>query len=132
VARSSVTPARRATSGRSASRAARGRVEQRADEREREDVPELERAERVQERNGGYRGRAGEIAGDARAPVPDGVGDRTAEESPERKWKRREERRDSRSGDASGRDEDEPRDRNRRDHVAEERDGVGTDEGRER
>lgn len=99
-------------------------VEERSQEAKSEHVPELEHPGAVEERDTGHRSRTYDVAADTRDARPDPVGHHASEERTECQRHLREERGDAGAGRASGRHEHEPSDRDRRDRVPEERDGV--------
>ena len=101
-----------------------GCIEQRAEEDERHQLPELDPDGRVQERDRGDGRRAGEIGDDTRRPEPEPIHDDPAEERGEDDREEIEEDGERGQLRAAGRRQHEPRDRELRDGVPGERDHV--------
>ena len=109
-------------------RRARGgsrRVEQRAEEHERHQLPELDPDRRVQEGDGGDGAGARQVSHDARCTEPETIDDHAAEEPGEHDREEVEEDGEPGEGRAPGRHEDVPGDRELRDRVPGQRDRVG-------
>ncbi len=116
-------------------RLARGRarrVEQRAEEYERHQLPELDPDRGVNQRDRRHRAGAREIRRDARRAESEPVDDDTAEERSENRRQEVEEHGEPGQSRASRRDEHEPRHREQSDRVPDERDRIRDVEGVQR
>ena len=108
------------------------RVEQRAEEHERHQLPQLDPDGRVQQGDRRDTGRAREIGDDARRSEAEPIDDDAAEEPGEDDGQEVEEDREPGQSRAAGRDEHVPGDRELRDGVPGERDRVRGVQGVER
>jgi hypothetical protein len=106
-----------------------GRVEERTEEHEGHELPELDPDGGVEQGDRGDRAGACEVGDDARRSEAQAVDDHAAEERGQHRRKEVEEDREGGVRGASRRDEHEPRDRELRHRVADERDRVGEVEG---
>ena len=109
----------------------RRRVEQRPQKGQHEQVPELEHAHAVEKWDARDADRTEQIAQHARPTGTDSIGDRAAEEGTEREGRAGEERRHAGLQGTARLYEDEPRNRDGCQDVAEHRDRIGEEDGAE-